>query len=73
MKINEKVKMLENSPWWRKDDIGRIVEISHKGDAECYLICFDATGHQMHNDNGGHTWYASEDEVEKYNPLMKIE
>lgn len=47
-----------------KDAIGRIVEINQKGDAECYLICFDATCHQMHNDNGGHTWYASSDEIE---------
>lgn len=73
MKLNNRVKMKENSPWWKKGDIGRIVEINRKGDAECYLICFDATCHQMHNDNGGHTWYASDEEIEQYNPLMKIE
>lgn len=73
MKLNDKVKMLEDTHWWTKGDIGRIVEIDQKDDYTYYLLCFDAACHKMHKINGGHTWYASDDEIEQYNPLMNIE
>jgi len=69
--VNDKVKMLDDSKWWHKGDIGRIVRISD-GD---YLICFDQNCKQEHNYAGDHTWWAGQKHFEPYrlNRLMKVE
>ena len=45
IKVNDKVKMLSDTEWWHKGDIGRIVLIDL---GESYLICFDQNCTQEH-------------------------
>ena len=71
MKQNNKVKMLTNSDWWDKGDIGRIVRICD----DDYLICFDHNCTREHDYAGDHAWWAGEKHFERYrlNRLMKVE
>lgn len=75
--VNDKVEMITNcNPYWKKGDIGRLVEISYNRHGRAlYLVCFDSNCHKMHDKNGGHTWYAKPDMCKLYRPnrLMKVE
>jgi hypothetical protein len=50
-KVNDKVKMRTESPWWNKGDIGRIVEIDNS--SVPYYIYFQRKG----------TWWADETDI----------
>lgn len=64
-KCNDKVKMLDDSKWWDKGDIGRIVRIDWD---DSYLICFDHNCTREHDYAGDHAWW-----VYRPNRLMKVE
>lgn len=72
LKLNDNVKMLKDTEWWDKDDIGRIVRIDWD---DSYLICFDKNCTQEHNYANGHTWWAYRNHFEPYRPnkLMTVE
>ena len=72
LKLNDKVKMLKDTEWWHKNDIGRIVRIDH-GDS--YLICFNEVCTKDHDRDYGNHWFASQEDFELYRPnrLMKVE
>lgn len=72
MKLNDIVKMNDDSIWWNKGDIGRIVRIDPDNS---YLICFDRNCTQEHHPWADHTWFAHKDAVELYRPnkLMQVE
>ena len=59
-KVNDKVKMRTESPWWNKGDIGRIVEIDNS--SVPYYIYFQRKG----------TWWAEEDDFELYQRHNKL-
>lgn len=47
MEMNDNVKMLTDSDWWTKGDIGRLVEISYNRHGRAlYLVCFDSNCHK---------------------------
>ena len=71
-KCNDKVKMLDDSKWWDKGDIGRIVRIDWD---DSYLICFDHNCTREHDYAGDHTWWAYRNHLEPHRPnmLMKVE
>lgn len=76
IKVNDKVKMLTNSDWWDKGDVGRLVQISYdRHNRALYLVCFDSNCHKMHMKNGGHTWYVRPQSCTLYRPnrLMEVE
>lgn len=76
IKVNDNVKMLTNSDWWDKGDVGRLVQISYnRHNRALYLVCFDSTCHKMHDHNGGHVWYVKPNDCTLYRPnrLMKVE
>lgn len=70
MKINDKVKMLSDTDWWDKGEIGRIV-LKNSGDS--YLICFNEVCTKDH-DSDNH-WFAGQNDFELYRPnrLMEVE
>ena len=72
IKVNDNVKMLDDSKWWDKGDIGRIVRIDCD---DSYLICFDQNCTREHDYAGDHAWWAGEKHFERYilNRLMKVE
>ena len=72
IKVNDKVIMLDDSKWWHKGDIGRIIKINSQGS---HLICFDRNCTQEHDYADGHAWWANERHFEPYrlNRLMKVE
>ena len=72
IKVNDKVKMLSDTEWWDKGDIGRIVLIDW---GESYLICFDQNCTQEHEYAGDHVWWSPKKCFEPYRPnmLMKVE
>ena len=72
MKLNDIVKMNDDTIWWKKGDIGRIVR---KGPGNSYLICFDRNCTQEHHPWADHTWFARKEAFELYRPnkLMKVE
>ena len=45
--------MLDDSKWWDKGDIGRIVRIDWD---DSYLICFDHNCTREHDYAGDHAW-----------------
>ena len=72
MEINDKIKMMNDTPHWRKGDIGRVVNIYKP----YYLICFDSNCHKIHSLSNEHTWWARPDEIGKYptqKRLMEVE
>lgn len=76
IKVNDNLKMLTDSDWWAKGDVGRLVQISYNRHGRAlYLVCFDSNCHKMHNRNGGHVWYVRPDACKLYRPnrLMKVE
>lgn len=76
IKVNDNVKMLSDTEWWAKGDVGRIVHKTYDSyDRVVYLVCFDSTCHKMHDHNGGHVWYVRPNECTLYRPnrLMKVE
>ena len=60
-KVNDKVKMRTESPWWNKGDIGRIVEIDNS--SVPYYIYFQRKG----------TWWADETDIRPINTLIEVE
>ena len=72
LKLNDKVKMLKDTEWWAKGDIGRIVRIDP---GNSYLICFDQNCTQEHHKWADHTWWSCKENFEPYrlNRLMKVE
>ena len=72
LKLNDKVKMLKDTEWWDKDDIGRIVLIDWD---DSYLICFDKNCTQEHEYAGDHAWRSDREDFELYRPnmFMKVE
>ena len=60
-KVNDKVKMRTESPWWNKGDIGRIVEIDNS--SVPYYIYFQRKG----------IWWADETDIRPINSLMEVE
>ena len=40
--VNDKVKMLTDTHWWNKGDIGRIVDIDEADDSLPYEICLNS-------------------------------
>ena len=68
-KCNDKVKMLDDSKWWDKGDIGRIDW------DDSYLICFDHNCTREHDYAGDHAWWANKNHFEPHRPnmLMKVE
>ena len=71
-KVNDEVKMLSDTEWWDKGDIGRIVR---KDPGNSYLICFDQNCTQEHHPWSDHTWWSCKEDFEIYRPnrLMKVE
>lgn len=73
IKVNDNVKMLSDTEWWAKGDIGRIVR---KDRGNSYLICFDVdVCTNEHCRAGNHHWFAGKEDFELYRPnrFMKVE
>ena len=72
IKVNDNVKMLSDTEWWAKGDIGRIVR---EDPGNSYLICFRQDCTQEHGYADDHAWWSDREDFELYRPnmFMKVE
>lgn len=72
-KLNDKVKMRTKALWWKKGDIGRIVDIDDR-DSLPYLICFKPNCTSVWRCTYEHAQWVRASDIELVYPdLMKVE
>lgn len=72
-KLNDKVKMRTKALWWKKGDIGRIVDIDDR-DSLPYLICFKPNCTAVWRCTYEHAQWVRASDIELVYPdLMKVE
>lgn len=69
-KLNDKVKMRTKALWWKKGDIGRIVDIDNSDDSRPYEICFDSNCTSVWRCTNENTQWVRASDIELVYPVL---